>query len=129
MTEMGMLNNSQFSICFALDKTSMFSVGKSGKVKPLHLIWAKYPHLWGKHNTIHVDDLERNFVLNKSSGIVIRPFNRPEKQRPTSSDAKALIEGVDESHMDLLVLSRYTAFQCVMVIVLYKLCYVACVID
>lgn len=75
MNEMNMFNNPNYKVCFILDKTSMFN-GSRGKVKPLHLIWSKYPDLWGKHNTVHIDDLARNFQLNRQNGIVIRPFNR-----------------------------------------------------
>ena len=112
MTELGMLNHAEFKICFALDKTSMFSVGKTGKVKPLHLIWSKFPHLWGKHNTVHVDDLHRNFVLNKTSGIVIRPFVRPDKLRPADQLQRTGDSAIgDESHLDLLVLSRLVWYE------------------
>ena len=30
---------------------------------------------WGPHNTIHVDDLERNFELNRQCGVLISPFH------------------------------------------------------
>lgn len=46
------------------------------KVKPLQLIWSKYPNLWSSQNTVHVDDIEKNFLLNKASGILISPFVR-----------------------------------------------------
>eukprot|EP01034_Spumella_vulgaris_P022048 gene22048-28143_t len=76
LIELGILSHPQYKICFILDKSSMFSMD-SGKVKPLHIIWSKYPQYWGKHNTLHVDDLARNFVINKSSGVLITPYNRP----------------------------------------------------
>ena len=49
---------------------------KQQYVKPLEIIWAKCSNLgWGPHNTIHVDDLERNFELNKQCGVLISPFH------------------------------------------------------
>ena len=53
----------------------MFTV-RQQYVKPLEVIWAKCASLgWGPHNTVHVDDLERNFELNKQSGVLISPFH------------------------------------------------------
>ena len=49
---------------------------KQQYVKPLEIIWSKCGNLgWGPHNTIHVDDLERNFELNKQCGVLISPFH------------------------------------------------------
>ena len=49
---------------------------KQQYVKPLEIIWSKCSNLgWGPHNTIHVDDLERNFELNKQCGVLISPFH------------------------------------------------------
>jgi ubiquitin-like domain-containing CTD phosphatase 1 len=48
----------------------------TGYVKPLHIIWSKCPDKWDRKNTIHVDDLERNFALNPESGVLISPFHR-----------------------------------------------------
>ena len=57
------------------DKSTMLTV-KQQYVKPLEIIWAKCSNLgWGPHNTIHVDDLERNFELNKQCGVLISPFH------------------------------------------------------
>ena len=57
------------------DKSTMFTV-RQQYVKPLEVIWAKCASLgWGPHNTVHVDDLERNFELNKQSGVLISPFH------------------------------------------------------
>ena len=53
----------------------MFTV-RQQYVKPLEVIWVKCASLgWGPHNTVHVDDLERNFELNKQSGVLISPFH------------------------------------------------------
>ena len=71
LTELGMLTNVGYRFCFVLDKTSMFEIssdkrdGSSFKhhVKPLQIIWTKFPR-WNSSNTVHVDDLRRNFALN-----------------------------------------------------------------
>jgi ubiquitin-like domain-containing CTD phosphatase 1 len=83
LTELGMVTNPAYKFCFVLDKTSMFSItstkrdGTSYKhqVKPLQIIWTKFPN-WGAHNTVHLDDLSRNFALNLSSGLKVTAYNR-----------------------------------------------------
>ena len=83
MTELGMLTNPGYKICFVLDKTSMFTVKSTKRngssvvhhVKPLQIIWTKFPR-WGSHNTVHVDDLSRNFALNLGSGLKVNGFYR-----------------------------------------------------
>ena len=70
--------------CFVLDKTSMFAItstSRSGKkvkhyVKPLQIIWNKFPGIWGQHNTVHLDDLSRNFALNPGNGLKVSAFYR-----------------------------------------------------
>lgn len=103
LTELGMLMHPNYKICFVLDKSSMFST-ETGKVKPLHIIWSKFPQHWNKQNTIHVDDLERNFALNKSSGLVISPFNRPTSQSGSASSSS--VGGSQEVDIQLILLSR-----------------------
>jgi ubiquitin-like domain-containing CTD phosphatase 1 len=44
-------------------------------VKPLQLIWTKFPQ-YGSHNTVHIDDLSRNFALNLSSGLKCKAYFR-----------------------------------------------------
>lgn len=83
LIELGMVTHPGYKFCFVLDKTSMFTVvstkrdGTSIKhhVKPLQIIWSKYPQ-WGSHNTCHIDDLSRNFALNLSSGLKIKAYYR-----------------------------------------------------
>ena len=85
LIELGMLSNPGYKFCFVLDKTSMFTItstrrstGKSvtHHVKPLQLIWSKFPDRWSSKNTCHIDDLGRNFALNLGSGIKVTPFDR-----------------------------------------------------
>jgi len=89
LTELGMLVHPAYRICFVLDKTSMFPIvstikGKDKKhqVKPLQILWTKFPY-WGAHNTVHIDDLKRNFALNPQNGIKIKAYYR----KDTSSNA------------------------------------------
>lgn len=76
LTELGMIPNPHYRICFVLDKTSMFKMPPTGYVKPIYIVWSKFGNLWNKTNTLHVDDLDRNFILNKSSGVLVTPFYR-----------------------------------------------------
>lgn len=96
LTEMGLLMNPNYHICFVLDKSCMFSItSRRGKhhVKPLDVIWSQYPDRWGPQNTIHVDDLRRNFAMNPQSGLKVTPF----KNAPVART----------SDCELLLLSRY----------------------
>ena len=96
LTELGMLTNPGYKFCFVLDKTSMFSVTSTKKdgrsfshhVKPLELIWKKFPDRWGPHNTVHLDDLSRNFALNIDSGLQVSAFHR--KKSKATRDTELL---------------------------------------
>ncbi|KAK1925545.1 HAD-like domain-containing protein [Papiliotrema laurentii] len=82
LVELGMLGGMRnYKLCFIADRTSMFPVftERNGQpyqheVKPLAYFWAKFPH-WSAKNTIHIDDLSRNFALNPGEGLRIRAFN------------------------------------------------------
>lgn len=103
LIELGMLTHPGYKFVFVLDKTSMFTVVSTKRndrsvsithhVKPLQIIWSKFPEYWGPHNTVHVDDLSRNFALNLGSGLKIKPYHR--KKSSARKD------------MELLLLSRY----------------------
>lgn len=74
LNELGLLVHEDYKICMALDKTSMFTV-KHSYVKALKIIWTLcHGSGWGAHNTLHVDDLVKNFELNKENGLLIKPF-------------------------------------------------------
>mmetsp|Transcript_35209 Transcript_35209/g.105168 ORF Transcript_35209/g.105168 Transcript_35209/m.105168 type:complete len:376 (-) Transcript_35209:252-1379(-) len=83
LTELGMLTHPGYRFCFVLDKTSMFKIVSSKRdgsrmehhVKPLRIIWSKFPR-WGPQNTVHLDDLARNFALNLGSGLKVSGFYR-----------------------------------------------------
>ncbi|WVF69168.1 HAD hydrolase, family IIID [Kwoniella sp. CBS 6097] len=83
LVELGMIGGTRnYKVAFVSDRTTMFPVftqrdGKPYKheVKPLAYFWAKFPH-WSPKNTIHIDDLARNFALNPGEGLRIRAFNK-----------------------------------------------------
>ncbi|WWC88693.1 HAD hydrolase, family IIID [Kwoniella dendrophila CBS 6074] len=83
LVELDMIGGSRnYKVSFVSDRTSMFPVwtqrnGKPYKheVKPLAYFWASFPH-WSAKNTIHIDDLSRNFALNPGEGLKIRAFNK-----------------------------------------------------
>ncbi|KAF8820004.1 HAD hydrolase, family IIID protein [Cardiosporidium cionae] len=80
-TELGFLNNPRYNLCFVLDRSSMFTVSSrpggrviTHEVKALELIWMKFPSLWGPHNTLHIDDLGKNFAMNPKNGIKVSSY-------------------------------------------------------
>lgn len=81
LVELGMIGSSRnYQISFVLDKTCMFTVfsQRNGKpwshfVKPLQIIWNHFPQ-FDASNTIHIDDLSRNFALNPREGLKIPAF-------------------------------------------------------
>ena len=89
------------------DKSTMFTV-RQQYVKPLEVIWAKCSSLgWGPHNTIHVDDLERNFELNKQSGVLISPFHlKPFTINPCDGLGESLLDGTVQSPPPIMSLSQ-----------------------
>lgn len=101
-----MLTN-QYKFLFVLDKTSMFTIKSTKRdgsslvhhVKPLQLIWTKFPQ-WGSHNTVHVDDLSRNFALNFRSGLKCKAYFR--KKSSARRDVELLGLG---RYLELLALS------------------------
>ena len=91
-----MLAHPGYKFCFVLDKTSMFTVTSTRRdgssvthhVKPLQLIWSKFGDRWSSKNTVHIDDLGRNFALNLTSGIKISAYYR--KKSSARRDAELL---------------------------------------
>ncbi|KAH7889527.1 HAD-like domain-containing protein [Phlebopus sp. FC_14] len=79
LVELGILGSTR-NYQTVLDKTNMFTVfsERNGQpyvhhVKPLQIIWNHFPQFSAK-NTIHVDDLSRNFALNPNEGLKIHAF-------------------------------------------------------
>ena len=91
------------------DKSTMFTV-RQQYVKPLEIIWAKCASLgWGPHNTVHVDDLERNFELNKQSGVLISPFHlKPFTVHACqSSDGESALDGTAQTVSPATVINDF----------------------
>ncbi|KGB74938.2 HAD hydrolase family IIID [Cryptococcus deuterogattii R265] len=91
LVELDLISDSrEYKISFVIDRSCMFPVfsQRNGQlykheVKPLAYLWASFPQ-WSAKNTIHVDDLSRNFALNPGEGLKIRAFNKagsPDGQR------------------------------------------------
>ncbi|KAL3920304.1 MAG: hypothetical protein SGILL_003327 [Bacillariaceae sp.] len=97
LVELGMIAHPGYKFCFVLDKTSMFTIKSTKRggqsyvhhVKPLQLIWTKFPQ-WGSHNTVHLDDLSRNFALNLTSGLRVTAFYRKKSSSRRDSELLGL---------------------------------------
>jgi ubiquitin-like domain-containing CTD phosphatase 1 len=90
ITEMGILFSTEYRVTFILDRSSMPRVEdhhyykrkrdssksevKYYEIKPLQLIWDKVPGFYNAKNTIHVDDLSRNFIMNQRNGLKISAY-------------------------------------------------------
>ncbi|KAF9337623.1 hypothetical protein BG006_003796 [Podila minutissima] len=102
ITTIGLLDHINYKIAFVMDISTMFSVlsqrdGKPFKhqVKALDIIWQKLPQ-FSARNTIHVDDLSRNFAMNPKSGLKIGAYKNGAVSRHTDKElvhlAKYLVE-------------------------------------
>ncbi|KAG0256790.1 hypothetical protein DFQ27_005495 [Actinomortierella ambigua] len=98
VTTLGLLTHENYKVSFVMDITSMFSVtsqrdGKPFKhqVKALDIIWSKFP-VFSAKNTIHVDDLSRNFAMNPRSGLKISAFKNGPVARQTDRELLHLAE-------------------------------------
>ncbi|CDU24885.1 uncharacterized protein SPSC_04718 [Sporisorium scitamineum] len=77
LVELNMLGNPDYNISFVIDRTPMFRIqSKAGKheVKALEFIWRRWPQVYGRHNTIHIDDLSRNFAMNPKNGLKVKAY-------------------------------------------------------
>lgn len=54
--------------------------------KPLQFLWSKFGEHYNKDNTIMLDDLRRNYIMNKQNGLVIYPFQKAYKNRATDRE-------------------------------------------
>ncbi|VVD02965.1 ubiquitin-like domain-containing CTD phosphatase 1 [Leptidea sinapis] len=84
MKLLGVASHQDYKIMFYLDYLAMITVHtpKYGTidVKPLGVIWGKYPQYSSK-NTIMFDDIRRNFIMNPKSGLKIRAFRQAHLNR------------------------------------------------
>eukprot|EP00967_Tisochrysis_lutea_P075928 scaffold102476_cov27-Tisochrysis_lutea.AAC.1 len=76
MQELGLVAHPRFQLTMYYDHGAMITLHaeKYGTldVKPLGVIWGQHAQ-WGPHNTLMIDDLSRNFLMNPQSGLRIRP--------------------------------------------------------
>lgn len=90
MRQLGVLSNPNYKITFMLDSSSMICIHSPEygflDVKPLGVIWGKFPELYDKHNTIMFDDIRRNFLMNPQNGLRIRAFREAHKNRETDTE-------------------------------------------
>ncbi|KAJ2780076.1 hypothetical protein H4R18_003656 [Coemansia javaensis] len=93
ITLLGMVTHPRYKLTTALDISSMFTVrsvrgnrGVEHQVKALDFIWARFPGIYDRRNTIHIDDLGRNFALNPQNGLKIRAYKRSETSARTDTE-------------------------------------------
>ena len=93
MEEVGVACNPNYNIAFYMDSSAMISVhlperNSVVEVKPLGVIWQKFgeTHGWSPKNTLFVDDIKRNYVMNERNGCRIRPFRNAHANRATDRE-------------------------------------------
>ncbi|GAA5869654.1 hypothetical protein JCM1840_000546 [Sporobolomyces johnsonii] len=86
-----------YHIVTTLSRDPMFSVysereGKPWKheVKALGILWSKFPEYYSAANTVHVDDLSRNFALNPKNGIKVHAYKDALTRDHVSTDLELL---------------------------------------
>lgn len=96
MKLLGVQNNEKYKISFYLDYNAMISIHHSTKgvvdVKPLGLIWQKFPEFYSSKNTIMFDDIRRNFLMNPKNGLKIKPFSQCHLNRAKDKELLKLSE-------------------------------------
>ncbi|XP_054803059.1 ubiquitin-like domain-containing CTD phosphatase [Prosopis cineraria] len=111
MGQLGVLDNPNYKITALLDHLAMITVQSTSRgvfdCKPLGLIWAHFPEFYNATNTIMLDDLRRNFVMNPQNGLTIRPFRKAHANRDSDQELlkltqylMAIAELDDLSHLD-----------------------------
>lgn len=90
MRGLGVLTHADYRVTFMMDYRAMLTVHteKYGvfDCKPLPFLWSKFGEHYGPDNTIMLDDLRRNYIMNKQNGLVIRPFRRAHRTRATDRE-------------------------------------------
>jgi ubiquitin-like domain-containing CTD phosphatase 1 len=92
-TELNMLTASDYKISFVLDRTSMFSITsrrgieeRRHEVKALEIIWRKFSNRYNAANTVHIDDLSRNFALNPRNGLRCTAYRNSQTTNVRATD-------------------------------------------
>lgn len=95
MKELGVTSNANYRLCMMLDDLAMITVDTPTygviQVKPLGVLWGKFPQ-WDRTNTVMVDDLRRNFIMNPQNGLKIRPFKNAHSSRSTDHELQHLAD-------------------------------------
>lgn len=109
MKQLGVLGAEAYKLVCLMDCASMVTVpgGRKGTFdcKPLAVLWANFPNHYNSSNTIMVDDLRQNFVLNKQNGLIIRPYRHAHLTRTTDDELVFL------KHYLVSIAKRYTSFE------------------
>lgn len=96
MKLLGVHSNSSYKIVFYLDYNAMISIHHASRgvvdVKPLSVIWQKFPELYSSSNTIMFDDIRRNFLMNPKNGLKIKPFSNCHLNRAKDTELLKLAE-------------------------------------
>ncbi|GAA6058687.1 hypothetical protein JCM10212_003375 [Sporobolomyces blumeae] len=86
-----------YPVITTIDRTPMFSVYSERKGKPfkhevkaLGIIWSKFPEYYNAKNTVHLDDLSRNFAMNPKNGIKVHAYRDALTADNVSSDIELL---------------------------------------
>ncbi|XP_030067130.1 ubiquitin-like domain-containing CTD phosphatase 1 [Microcaecilia unicolor] len=100
MKELGVSTNENYKITFMLDSAAMITVHTPRRglidVKPLGVVWGKYPEFYNKKNTIMFDDIGRNFLMNPQNGLKIKPFMKAHLNRDKDKELLKLSQYLKE---------------------------------
>ena len=84
MRELGVLGHSEYQLLALMDHLAMVTVHTHSHgvfdCKPLGVIWERFPQ-YHAGNTVMLDDLKRNYVMNPQNGLVIRPYRKAHLNR------------------------------------------------
>lgn len=103
MRELGVFSHQSYKITFCLDRAAMITVSPSEAdekvskkavfdTKGLAVIWGKFPEFYTPKNTIHFDDLKRNFIMNPQNGLQIKPYKKCAVNRTRDRELLKLTE-------------------------------------
>ncbi|CAG9460943.1 unnamed protein product [Pedinophyceae sp. YPF-701] len=99
MRELGVLGNDAYGIVALVDSRAMISVSIGGEpsfsCKPLQYIWKKFDGTYTPDNTLIVDDLSRNFVMNPQQGLKCVPFRHCHTTGKNDTELRGLADYLD----------------------------------
>ncbi|XP_043925289.1 ubiquitin-like domain-containing CTD phosphatase 1 [Protopterus annectens] len=100
MKELCITTNPDYKITFMLDSAAMITVHTPRRgvveVKPLGVIWGKFPDFYNRQNTIMFDDIGRNFLMNPQNGLKIKPFMKAHLNRDKDKELLKLSQYLKE---------------------------------